>query len=107
MLLVKSAVRGIEQIYQSGYQLSKAGVMLMDLISDATMQSEFDFEAPEGRDKSRLMSAVDSINRRFGSDAIHVGSAVSAGARRDWSMKHDRLTPQYTTRWSDMPVVRA
>jgi DNA polymerase V len=106
-LLVQSAVLGIEQIYQPGYQLSKAGVMLMDLTPDTTMQAEFDFEAPEGRDKSRLMSAVDSINSRFGRGTINVGSAVGAGVRREWSMKQDRLTPQYTTRWSDMPVAKA
>lgn len=106
-LLVQSAILGIEQIYQPGYQLSKAGVMLMDLTPDDAMQAEFDFDALEARDKSRLMSAVDSINDRFGRGSIHVGSAVGAGSRRDWSMKQERLTPQYTTRWSDMPVAKA
>ena len=70
-------------------------------------QSELDFEATEMRDRSRLMSAVDTINARFGRGSIHVGSAVGVGERRDWSMKQERLTPQYTTKWSDMPVVRA
>ena len=107
LLLVQSAVRGVKQIYQPGYQLNKAGIMLMDLIPDATMQSEFDFEAPEGRDKSRLMSAVDSINGRFGRSAIHVGSAVGIKTGCEWSMKQERLTPQYTTKWSDLPVARA
>lgn len=26
---------------------------------------------------------------------------------RTWSMRQERRTPQYTTRWEDMPVVRA
>ena len=84
--------------YQPGYQLSKAGVMLMDLTSDAGIQSELDFEATEMRDKSRLMSAVDTINARFGRGSIHVGSAVGVGACRDWSIKQERLTPQYITK---------
>ena len=98
---------GITQIYKPGFKLSKAGVMLLDLMPDNVLQGEFDFDAPEGRDRGKLMVAMDAINDRFGRGAIHVGSAVGAGAPRDWSMRQDRLTPQYTTKWSDLPVARA
>ena len=53
------------------------------------------------------MAAMDAINDRFGRGAIHVGSAVGAGAPRDWSMRQERLTPQYTTKFSDIPIARA
>lgn len=106
-LLVQAAVSGVEQIYQPGYRLSKAGVMLLDLMPDSVAQGELDFEPEEARDRSKLMMAMDSINDRFGRGTIHVGSAVGAGAPRDWSMRQERLTPQYTTKWSDLPVARA
>lgn len=105
--LVQAAVMGVTQIYKPGFQLSKAGVMLLDLMPDNVSQGEFDFDAPETRDRGKLMAAMDAINDRFGRGAIHVGSAVGAGATRDWSMRQDRLTPQYTTKWSDLPVARA
>lgn len=106
-LLVKAAVMGITQFYKPGFQLAKAGVMLLDLMPNNVLQGEFDFDAPESRDRSKLMAAVDSINDRFGRGAIHVGSASGTGPPRDWSMRQERLTPQYTTKWSDMPVARA
>lgn len=106
-LLVQAAVSGVEQIYQPGYQLSKAGVMLLDLMPDSVAQGELDFEPEEARDRSKLMMAMDCINDRFGRGTVHVGSAVGAGAPRDWSMRQERLTPQYTTKWSDLPVARA
>lgn len=106
-LLVQAAVSGVEQIYQPGYRLSKAGVMLLDLMPDSVAQGELDFEPEEARDRSKLMMAMDCINDRFGSGTVHVGSAVGAGAPRDWSMRQERLTPQYTTKWSDLPVARA
>lgn len=105
--LVQAAVMGVNQIYKPGFQLSKAGVMLLDLMPDNVSQGEFDFDAHETRDRGKLMAAMDAINDRFGRGAIHVGTAVGAGAPRDWSMRQDRLTPQYTTKWSDMPVARA
>lgn len=106
-LLVQSAVAGIRQIYQPGYRLAKAGVMLMDLMPDTTSQGEFDFDAPEGRDRGKLMVAMDAINERFGRGAIHVGSAARQGVATDWGMRQERLTPQYTTKWCDLPVARA
>ena len=107
-LLVQAAVMGISQIYKPGFQLARAGVMLLDLMPNTVLQEEFDFDPPETRDRSKLMAAVDSINDRFGRDAIHVGSAVgTTGPPRDWSMRQERLTPQYTTKWGDMPVARA
>jgi DNA polymerase V len=105
--LVQAAVMGVTQIYKPGFQLSKAGIMLLDLMPDNVTQGEFDFDVPETRDRGKLMAAMDAINDRFGRGAIHVGSAVGVGAPRDWSMRQDRLTPQYTTKWSDLPVARA
>ena len=81
--------------------------MLLELMPDNVSQDEFDFDAPETRDRRKLMTAVDAINNRFGRGAIHVGSVVGAGAPREWSMRQARLTPQYTTKFSDLPVARA
>ena len=53
------------------------------------------------------MAAMDAINERVGRGAIHVGSAVGAGIIRDWSMRQKKLTTQFTTKWSDIPVARA
>ncbi len=105
--LVQAAVMGITQIYKPGFKLSKAGVMLLDLMPDNLSQGEFDFDAPETRECGKLMAAMDAINDRFGRGAIHVGSAVGMGAPRNWSMRQERLTPQYTTKFSDLPVARA
>jgi DNA polymerase V len=105
--LVQAAVMGVTQIYKPGFQLSKAGVMLLDLMPDNFTQGELDFDTPETRDRGKLMAAMDAINDRFGRGAIHVGRAVGVGVSRDWSMRQERLTPQYTTRLSDLPIARA
>lgn len=105
-LLVQSAVSGVRQIYEPGYRLSKAGVMLMDLTDDATKQCELDLEPVEARDRTKLMMAMDALNDRYGRGTVHVGSAARQCAPSDWSMRQERLTQQYTTKWSDMPTAR-
>lgn len=106
-LLVQAAVTGITQIYQPGFQLSKAGVMLLDLMPDTVCQGELNFEHEDAKDRTRLMIAFDAINDQFGRGTIHIGSAGVQDTNRSWGMRQERLTPQYTTKWSDLPVVRA
>lgn len=98
---------GITNIYQPGFQLAKAGVMLLDLMPDNVYQAELDFDTEELKDKPRLMIAFDAINDRFGRGAIHIGSAGLDNTHSSWAMRQERLTPQYTTKWSDIPVARA
>lgn len=105
--LVNAVVMGISQIYKPGFRFSKAGVMLLDLMPDSVKQSELDFDTPETRNRGKLMVAMDAINDRYGPGSIYVGSAVGAGKVRDWSMRQERLTPQYTTKFSDLPIARA
>ncbi len=107
-LLVRAAVAGMQAIYQPGYQMAKAGVMLLELQPDTRQQAELDFaEGDEGRDKTRLMQALDAINGRYGKGTVLTGSAGLAHERRQWVMKHERRTPRYTTCWRDIPSALA
>lgn len=105
-LLVQSAVAGVRQIYQPGFRLSKAGVMLMDLTNGTMTQGELDLEPVETRDRAKLMMAMDALNDRYGRGTVHVGSASRNRVPSDWSMRQERLTPQYTTKWNDLPTAR-
>jgi DNA polymerase V len=53
------------------------------------------------------MSALDTINHRYGKGTMKIASAGLDGNRRVWSMKQERRTPGYTTCVADMPVARA
>jgi DNA polymerase V len=108
LAIVSTALSGLQAIYQPGYQLAKAGVMLMDLVAASHAQLDLGLEAPDGhRDKARLMQALDAVNSRWGRDTIKVGSAKIGSAPRGWTMKQQRRTPAYTTDWSQMPIARA
>jgi DNA polymerase V len=106
-VLTNAAALGLRAIYEPGYQLIKAGVMLLDLQPSSVHQGELDLEPEPEADKSRLMTAMDTLNSRFGKGTVHVASAGFAGPLRAWGMKQERLTPGYTTSWADIPVARA
>jgi DNA polymerase V len=107
VVIVNAALAGLRAIFQPGFNYAKAGIMLMELEPDSVQQIELNLEADDIKDRSRLMSALDGINDRYGRGTLLMASAGLAGDNRVWSMKQERRTPGYTTRWEDMPVVRA
>jgi DNA polymerase V len=115
--IVRAAVLGLRAIYRDGFKYAKAGVLLLELQPDTVRQGELDWgevgdqggggSLAQQEDKTRLMSALDSINQRFGKGTMKMASAGLEGDRRAWSMKQERRTPAYTTCWADIPVARA
>lgn len=106
-VLVSAALKGLRAIYRPGINYAKAGVMLLDLRSDAIQQFELDLADEDSSDRSRLMGTLDQLNDRFGRGTVIVGSAGLAGNKRVWAMKQERRTPGYTTCWDELPVARA
>ncbi|MGQ2992792.1 Y-family DNA polymerase [Variovorax sp.] len=105
--ITQAAVMGIELLFEPGYNIAKAGVMLLELNDGSILQGELDLENEEGRERSKLMRAVDTLNDRYGKGTLRVASTGTAGDQREWTMKQLRRTPNYTTDWRQVPIARA
>ena len=104
VVLVNAAVRGIGAIYRPGFNFAKAGVILLDLQDGSIEQGELDLE-PEPQTRGHLMGTLNKLNDRFGRGTVTL--AGTKGPQRDFEMKQNLLTPQYTTCWADLPVAKA
>ena len=49
------------------------------------------------------MQSFDSINLRYGSSTIHT---AAEGIKKTWSMQRQKISPCYTTRFSDLLKVQ-
>jgi DNA polymerase V len=109
--IVGAALRGLKHIYRPGFNYAKAGVMLLDLQSNAVEQQELDLgdgHARREQRNTRLMTALDAIQERFGKTAIRLGSGVAPPHRQGligWGMKQERRSPGYTTDWAGLVQV--
>ena len=117
-VLVAAATTAARAQFRAGFRYAKAGAVLSDLRPAGQEQGELDLFSPAQTDAAapadvarvKLMSAMDALNHRFGRDSVRLGSQALAsnGAEvRVWATKQERRSPRYTTRWNEMPVVRA
>jgi len=99
--ILKVATRLFDSIWKDGYRYAKAGVMLGDLTALDRVQLNL-FSEPVAQSKNDgLMLAIDKINQT-GRGKVWFGGQR---AREDWFMRRVNLSPAYTTRWDDLPIV--
>lgn len=97
--LTQAALWGLRRIYRPGFEYQKAGIMLMDLVPAGIRQQDLFSTA---RNNDALMKVVDRINRAWGRGTIR---SAAEGTAKTWSMKRERMSSRWTTRWDELPVV--
>jgi len=91
------------KLYRPGHAFLKAGVGLID-ITDRHYQ-QFDLlHKGQTQQADHLMGVIDKINRMEGKGSVFLGAQ---GVSKPWYMRQQYTSPQYTTRWRDIPKARA
>lgn len=99
-LMTQVVTRIANQLYQPDILYYKIGVGLLNLISATHQQLDWLNPTP---DDARLMGILDKMNQKYGGDTVFL---AAQGMDQKWGMKRELLTPQYTTRWRDVPDIR-
>ncbi|HCZ9566302.1 TPA: DUF4113 domain-containing protein, partial [Vibrio cholerae] len=89
-----------EQLFQEDIRFYKIGVGLLDLVDGQHEQPDLFNPNPNN---PALMHVYDTLNGRYGSDTLFL---AAQGITQKWAMRRDMLTPQYTTRWQDLPKIK-
>ncbi|EIV5640755.1 Y-family DNA polymerase [Klebsiella pneumoniae] len=101
--IIAAATRCLDAIWKDGHRYQKAGVMLGDFYSQGVAQLNlFDDNAPR-KNSEKLMEVLDHLNAKDGRGTLYF---AGQGIQTAWQMKREMLSPRYTTRFSDLPVVR-
>lgn len=89
--LVKFAEEAVRKIFKSHKNYKRAGVVLMDFVSEKAYQPSLFFNSnPKHRE---LMKAMDRINQKYGLNLIRLASQD----KRTYKMKQQHLSRAYTT----------
>lgn len=104
----KAALHCLRRIYRQQHRYKKAGVMLHDLTKRTQTQPGL-FDDMDRNKSHQLMTAMDTINRNFGSGTLRLASSSPFQLLpcRTWHRRSDHCSPRYTTRWEELGEVQA
>lgn len=99
--IVKAATATLAKIYRKGFGYKKSGIRLSRITPATAVQGSL-FDSVDRPKHKKLMAAIDRINAEMGRESVKL---VSQGTLTDHTNR-EHLSPQYTTRWEDIMVVK-
>jgi DNA polymerase V len=102
MEIVKIAIKALESIYHSDCIYKKAGVIVGKTVPQEQLQLSM-FDTVDRGKRKDLNKALDKINILMGKNKVQF--AVQ-GSGRKWKLKQEKLSPCYTTQFSDILEVK-
>jgi DNA polymerase V len=100
--IVRLARSVVKKLYTPGHAFLKAGVGLIDIIDRKYYQFDL-LHTGQPEKTDRLMHVLDAVNRRQGKGKLFL---ASQGISKPWYMRQHFTSPEYTTRWEDIPVAK-
>lgn len=88
-----------DQLFKEDVRFYKFGIGLLDLVDGRHEQADLFNPSPNDR---ALMAVFDGLNSKYGTDTVFI---AGQGIKTKWEMRRERLTPQYTTNWHDLPLI--
>ncbi|SEW21143.1 DNA polymerase V [Chitinophaga sp. YR573] len=102
--LLYYADHALNRIWKQGYNFKKVGIQLQQLVDENKIQYGL-YDQINREKQNNLMLAIDQINSAFGKKDIV--KFARQGNTTSWKMKQEHLSPCYTTKLSDVLIIRA
>lgn len=96
---ISLAKRGLKNIFKTGYEYSKAGIVLLGITPEAVQQQDLFVIEKDQAKKKKLMNLLDDINHNKGKANLFI---AAQGIQSPWKTKSDKRSLYYTTQWQQL-----
>lgn len=103
-VLIAAAQQVLKQLYKSGFNYKKAGILLMDIVPSYQQHRDLFIPATSQR-SAALMKVLDEANQSFGSHTLFF--AAEGSTQVSWTMRSEYRSPRYTTHWQELVSAKA
>jgi DNA polymerase V len=100
--MVRIATTVTRMIFESGMKYRKSGVIATGLVHESELQLNL-FRTHDGGKLDALSKTIDTVNLAYGRHTVRM---ASEGYTKEWSLKRDFLSKEYTTNWDDIVKVK-
>ena len=102
-IFLNCAVLALDKIFKPGIKYHKAGVMISAIVNENSLQTNLFETTMTDPKRSSLLKKIDSLNSKLGRNTIFFGGS---NAQAEWKMKQEFMSPAYTTKWNEIPIVK-
>ena len=99
--LIHYAIIALKKLYKDGYKYKKSGVIVSDVVSVHGMQTGL-WDNMDREKNKKLIEVIDKINEKAGIEKVKY---AIQGDDEKWKMRQKKLSPHFTTKWSDILIV--
>jgi DNA polymerase V len=100
--LIRHASVALTRIFRPGIHYAKCGVMLTEFCPAGSERRDL-FDNRNDNRSQRLMTALDTINRRMGRDTVFY---AGSGTTRNWAAFANMKSQPFSTGWNQMIQIR-
>jgi len=100
--VIKVALEMMSFLFREGFSYKKCGIMLYNICDPHEDQLDL-FYKGDGEKSEQLMKTLDLINKKEGQDVLR---SMALGQLKEWALKSQYKSPHFTTRWSDLLLVK-
>ena len=102
IVITSKAKSLLQKIFAHNIKYQKVGVTVFDLVSLQQEQTNLTTVSKTQR-QDCLMRVLDAINAKFCTDKVML---AAQGTKREWQMRRQMKSRNYTTSWQELPLVR-
>jgi DNA polymerase V len=99
--LLKEALKAVDVIFKKDIPYKKAGISFSNLVPESAEQASL-FAMADVKRNQIISGLVDNLNYRFGKETLIMGKQTKEA---DWVSRSEKLSPSYTTSWTDLATV--
>ncbi len=105
-ILLEASLELIPKLFQPNRLLSKAGVIMKDLVNSDHCQLKLfeDLTDKKRSQREELMQIIDRLNQRYGRNIV---TWAACGVNPKWSMQRKYLSNASTTQFTQIPIINA
>ena len=96
IVIVKTAVDGLNKIWRNDYHYSRCSAMLLDLRDSSSVKQEHLFGGHHREQREALMGVLDTLNAKYGKNTIKL--AVQGLDEGAWALRSNYRSPRYLSR---------
>lgn len=101
--IVHYAQIGLKKIFRSGFNYKKAGVIIMEIASQNSIQMNL-FQTTDLKKSAKLMQTIDKLNVKYHKSIRLAAQGTETNPK--WHLRQENLSPCYTTNINDILAVK-